>query len=93
MSVWYISPGLLIHRRQLHLQCLLRHMIKAEVEGSVLLLLAAGCNVFKVGSALGVEELAGLSNADTSIAAALLFDFFFFVMLRQRLAHSPRQMV
>lgn len=71
-----------IQGRQLHLQCLLRHMIKAEVEGSGFLLLAAGCSAFKVGGAtMGVDKVADLSEASSSIAPAPLPDFFFFVML------------
>ena len=56
-------------------------MIKAEVDGSGFLLLAAGCNAFNMGVALGVDGVAGLSDAGPSIAPAPLLDFFFFVML------------
>ena len=39
-------------------------MIKAEVEGSGLLLLAAGCSAFKMGgAALGVDGVADLLDA------------------------------
>lgn len=56
-------------------------MIKAEVDGSGLLLLAAGCSVFKEGVALIVDGVAGLSRAGTLRVPAPLLDFFFFVML------------
>ena len=57
-------------------------MIKAEVEGSGLLLLAAGCSAVKVGAAaLGVDGVADLWNAGSSIAPVPLLDFFFLVML------------
>ena len=56
-------------------------MIKAEVDGSGLLLLAAGCNEFEVGGAMGVDGAAGLSDAGPSIMPTPLLDFFFFVML------------
>lgn len=57
-------------------------MIKAEVDGSWLLLLAAGCSALKVGAALGVDGVSGLADAGPSIVPApLLDDFFFFVML------------
>ena len=58
-------------------------MIKAEVEGSGLLLLAAGCCAFKVrGAALGVrvDGVVDLLDADSSIAPAPLLDFFFLVI-------------
>lgn len=56
-------------------------MIKAEVDGSGLLLLAVGCSAVKVGAALSVDGVAGLSDAGPSIAPASLLDFFFFVIL------------
>ena len=56
-------------------------MIKAEVEGSGLLLLAAGCSAFKVGgAALGVDGVAELLDAGSWMGPAPLLDFFFFVM-------------
>ena len=56
-------------------------MIKAEVEGSGLLLLAVGCSAFKVGgAALGVEEVVDLLDAGSWMGPAPLLDFFFFVM-------------
>ena len=56
-------------------------MIKAEVEGSGLLLLAAGCSAFKVGrAALGVDGVADLLDAGSWIGPVPLLDFFFFVM-------------
>ena len=56
-------------------------MIKAEVEGSGLLLLAAGCSAFKVGrAALGVEGAVDLLDTGSWIGPAPLLDFFFFVM-------------
>ena len=46
-----------------------------------LLLLAVGCRAFKVGVALGIEEMVGLSDArPSSTGAVALLDFFFFVM-------------
>ena len=46
-----------------------------------LLLLAAGWRAFKVGVALGTEELVGLSDAGpSSTGAVALLGFFFFVM-------------
>ena len=57
-------------------------MIKAEVEGSGLLLLVADCSAFKVGeAALGVDGVTDLSAGCSLIAPAPLLDFFFFVML------------
>ena len=57
-------------------------MIKAEVEGSGLLHLAAGCSAFKVGGAvLGVEGVVDLLDAGSWMGPAPLLDFFFFVML------------
>ena len=57
-------------------------MIRAEVDGSELelLLLAAGCRAAKVGVALGIEEVVGLSDVGPSTGAVALLDFFFFVM-------------
>ena len=58
-------------------------MIRAEVDGSELelLLLAVGCRAFKVGVALGVGEIVGLSDAGpSSTGAVALLDFFFFVI-------------
>ena len=61
-------------------------MIKAEVEGSGLLLLAVGCRLFRVGGALGIDGMADLSDAGSLIAPATLLDFFFFfVMLWTRI--------
>ena len=60
-------------------------MINAEVDGSGLLLLAAGCCALNMGVALGVDEVTGLSDAGPSIAPAPLPDFFFFVMLSTKL--------
>ena len=67
-------------------------MIKAEVDGSGLLLLAVGCSAFKVGVvAFDVDGVSGLADAGPSIApASLLDDFFFFVMLLRDLASSRR---
>lgn len=56
-------------------------MIRAEVDGSGLLVLAAGCSAFKVGVGLGVDGVTGLSDAGTSRLPAPLPAFFFFVML------------
>ena len=56
-------------------------MIRAEVDGSELLLLAAGCSAFSVGVAVGIDEVIGLSDAGPSTAPAPLLDFFFFVIL------------
>lgn len=57
-------------------------MIKAEVEGSELLLLAAGCSAFKMGgAAFGVDGVGDLLDAGPSTAPAPLLGFFFFVML------------
>ena len=53
-------------------------MIKAEVDGSGLLLLAAGCSAVKVGGPLSVD---GVAEAEESTVPSPLFDFFFFVML------------
>lgn len=56
-------------------------MIKAEVEGSGLLLLAVDCSAFKVGGAeLGVEGVVDLLAAGSWMGPAPLLDFFFFVM-------------
>lgn len=57
-------------------------MIKAEVDGSGLLLLAAGC------ATLGVDGVAGLSGAGPLIAPAPLLDFFFLVMLSKKIGPS-----
>ncbi len=56
-------------------------MIKAEVDGSGLLLLAAGCSAVKVGGPLSVDGVAGLPDAGESTVPSPWFDFFFFVML------------
>ena len=64
-------------------------MIKAEVEGSGLLLLAAGCSAFKVeGAALGVDGVADALDlgSGSSRGPAPLFDFFFFVMFWDQIA-------
>ncbi len=55
-------------------------MIRAEVDGSGLLLLAAGCSAVKVGGPLSVDGVAGLPDAGESTVPSPLFDFFFFVM-------------
>lgn len=60
-------------------------MIKAEIEGSELLLLAAGCSAFEMGgAALGADEAGDLLDAGPSITPAPLLGFFFFVMLWYR---------
>ena len=51
------------------------------MDGSELLLLAAGCNAFIVGVSLGIEEDVGLSIVSPSIGPAPLLDFFFFVII------------
>ena len=51
------------------------------MDGSELLLLAAGCNAFSVGVASGIEEEVGLSDVSPSIGPATLLDFFFFVII------------
>ena len=54
-------------------------MIKAEVEGSGFLLLAAGCRVFEgAWAALGIADL---SEADSTTVSAPLLALFFFVIL------------
>ena len=59
-------------------------MIKAEVDGSGLLLLTAGCSAVKVGASLGVDEVTGcLSDTSPLIVPVPLLDFFFFVMLSE----------
>lgn len=60
----------------LHLQCLLRHMISAEVEGSGVRVFELGCRPF-----VEHEEDAGVGVEELSVAGPTLsVDFFFLVM-------------
>lgn len=68
-------------------------MIKAEVDGSGLLLLAAGCSAFEVGIALGVDGVAGLSDAGPMILPTPLLDFFFFVMLLTKIGQFTNGLI
>ena len=63
-------------------------MIKAEVDGSGLLLMAADCSAVEVGAALEMDGEAGLADADPSIGPASFVDFFFFVMVLTKLGSS-----
>ena len=68
-------------------------MIKAEVEGSGLLALAAGCSAFRMGGvALGVDGVADLFDEDPSTAPVPLLGFFFLVMLWNRVLAERRML-
>lgn len=67
-------------------------MIKAEVDRSGLLLLAAGCIVLEVRGALGVDGVTGLSDVGPWIMPTPMLDFFFFVMLWDKIWRNYARM-
>ena len=62
-------------------------MIKAEVDGSGLLLLAADCSAVEVGAAWEIDGEADLADAGPSIWPASFADFFFFVIYLTESGH------
>ena len=63
-----------------HLQCLLRHIIRADVEGSATFCLGMDETPLRAGEAEGVDDVDGLSMIELLREPAPLLDFFFLVM-------------
>ena len=67
-----------------HLQCLLRHIISADVEGSATFCLGMDETPLRAGEAEGVEDVDGLSLEELMRAPAPLLDLFFLVMFMRQ---------
>jgi hypothetical protein len=65
----------------IHLQCLLRHIINGDVEGSEALFLETDWIPLSEGEAKGCREVDTLSAEALLTAPALLVDFFFLVIV------------
>lgn len=75
--------------RWLHLQCLLRHIINADVDGS--LLLAIRCLSFAEGEALVVDSGAIAGSAKSPTVLVPLTAFFFLVIVSRLMERGLRR--
>ena len=76
-----------------HLQCLLRHIIRADVEGSATFCLGMDETPLSAGEAEGVDEVDGMSMIELLREPAPLLDFFFLVMFIRQSVGSLQESV
>ena len=76
-----------------HLQCLLRHIIRADVEGSATFCLGMDDTPLRAGEAEGVEDVDVIPVLKLLRESAPLLDFFFLVIFNRHSVGSLQESV